>query len=294
MRSYKIIVAIVSLSVSFLANGQQDPNYTFYMYNMNLINPAFAGSDGTEIGLSLRSQWSGVDGAPETQGVFASHCFENKVGLGVSLINDKTFVENQTSLALDFSYRIRTGRNSSLRFGIKGSFNSYDVNLTGLETISRIADPSLISIDGRFTPNLGVGVLWKLEKFFLSISAPKLLTNDRISLGDDTVTVNDERVHLYLSGGYEIGLGKKLLLRPSVLVRRIEDSPTSVDLTAIFEIAERLELGTAYRLDEGFSGLFVFRASKNFKIGYAFEMWNDGPIREIGNGTHEIFLRVGL
>ena len=61
------------------ANAQQDPQYTQYMYNMNVVNPAYAGSRGTlSLGLLGRSQWNSVDGAPKSL-TFSTHCLSAQV-----------------------------------------------------------------------------------------------------------------------------------------------------------------------------------------------------------------------
>lgn len=165
--------------------AQQDPNYTFYRFNMNLINPAFAGSaERAEFGMNVRSQWASVDGAPETQSVVFGMPVGKNVGLGVSIINDKTFVENQTSVALDFSYRLQLSSENTLFFGLKGSFASYDVNSEGLLTYDIRPDMSLMNIDGRFTPNVGAGVMLKNERYYLSLSIPRILTPDRLEQND--------------------------------------------------------------------------------------------------------------
>ncbi|PZR20549.1 MAG: hypothetical protein DI539_10580, partial [Flavobacterium psychrophilum] len=38
------LAALLALGGLADANAQQDPHYTQYMYNMNVINPAYAGS----------------------------------------------------------------------------------------------------------------------------------------------------------------------------------------------------------------------------------------------------------
>ena len=40
----KIIFILLLCLLSKQSFGQQDPQYTQYMYNMNIINPAYAGS----------------------------------------------------------------------------------------------------------------------------------------------------------------------------------------------------------------------------------------------------------
>ena len=146
----KIIILFLGLTTTVVA--QQDPNYTFYGYNMNIINPAFAGStEAAELTLGLRSQWAGVEGAPQSQSAIFSMPVGKKVGLGVSILNDQTFIENQTWLAIDMSYYIDLTEEHKLYFGLKASANSYDANTQGLLTYGVGQDGALMNYESRFT-----------------------------------------------------------------------------------------------------------------------------------------------
>lgn len=115
--------SMVSLLVVGTLSAQQDPNYTFYRFNMNVINPAFAGAgEATNIGLNVRSQWAGVQGAPETQTLVFGTPIGKNVGVGLSVVNDKTFIEDQTSVSLDFSYKLKLDEAHDVYFGLKGGF----------------------------------------------------------------------------------------------------------------------------------------------------------------------------
>jgi len=288
-----ILFLLLAISITGLS-AQQDPNYTFYRFNMNLINPAFAGAgEATEIGINIRSQWAGVQGAPETQSAIFSMPVGSNVGLGLSVINDKTFVENQTSVSLDFSYKLKLNDGHDLYFGLKGGFTSYDVNSNGLLTYGIQPDMSLMNIDGRFNPNVGAGIYLKNEKYFLSLSVPKILNPERLEQNDGQARLGVDKTHMYLAGGYDISLGGNTMLKPTTLLRYVEGSPISLDLTAIVEFHERFGLGAAYRLDESISGIFMFKAGW-MDIGYAYEMALESPVSNIDNGTHEIFMKLKL
>jgi type IX secretion system PorP/SprF family membrane protein len=290
---YHIITLLLTLSFISLA-AQQEPNYTFYRFNMNLINPAYAGaSDMTEIGLNIRSQWAGVQGAPETQSLVFGTSLGKNVGIGLSIVNDKTFIENQTSVALDFSYKLKINENNDLFFGIKGSFASYDANTEGLLTYGIQQDMSLMNIDGRFNPNVGTGVYLKNENYFLSFSIPKILTPDRLEQSEGLARLGIDKVHYYLAGGYDFSLSESTVLKPSVLFRYVDASPVSLDFTTLVEFNSRFDIGAAYRLAESISGLLLFKAGW-VDIGYAYEVALENPIRNSDNGTHEIIMSLRL
>lgn len=296
MKTNSVTIIMLLFLILFVTDlsAQQDPNFTFYRFNMNLINPAFAGAgETTDIGINVRSQWSGVPGAPETQSAIFGTPMNNNVGLGLSIINDKTFIENQTSVSLDFSYRLRLNDDLNLYFGLKGGFTSYDVNTNGLVTYDIQQDMSLMNIDGRFNPNVGAGVYLKNEKYFVSLSVPKILNPERLQQNDGQARLGVDRTHIYLMGGHDFSLGSNMEFKPSVLMRYVDASPISVDLTGLLVFNDRFSVGAAYRLDESVSGLFMFNVI-GLQIGYAYEVALESPVNNIDNGTHEIFMMVQL
>ena len=288
---YIIVILLLSTGLS----AQQDPNYTFYRYNMNIYNPAYAGSsEAAEINLGLRSQWASVQGAPESQSAIFGMPVGKNVGIGVSILNDKTFIEQQTWLAVDFSYRLQLNEMTDLYFGIKGSANSYDANTQGLITYGVGQDGTLMDYESRFTPNVGAGAYLKGTRYFLSLSVPKILSPERLQERNGNAFVGDDRLHAYLSGGYDFILGKTLDLKTMAMVRYQDSSPVSVELTGILDFGQKFELGTSYRYDESISGLFLFNISTGFKIGYAYETALQNQIDGLDNATHELFFQVRL
>jgi len=290
--------------VGLITMAQQDPNYTLYRYNMNLVNPAYAGAqDGpegrnlknnSEIGLSIRSQWAGVQGAPETQSVFFGTGLGKNVGFGVSVINDRTFIESQTFIGVDVSYKVKLDQKTDLYLGIKAGANSYNVNTAGLTTFGVNADPSLSNLEGNFSPNIGVGAYLKGEDYFLSFSVPKVLTPERIEQGDGIAQLGRNRIHMYLSAGYDIKIGGTgVTFKPSALARYVDAAPLSIDLTGLFSF-NKIDVGAGYRLDEGLSGLAIINAADWLDFGYAYEFTTESPISSGSMGTHELFIKLAL
>ncbi|NYJ28000.1 MULTISPECIES: type IX secretion system membrane protein PorP/SprF [Flavobacteriaceae] len=283
------------LVVCATANAQQDPNYTFYRYNMNIYNPAFVGSsEAAEFALGIRSQWAGIEGAPESQSAIFGMPVGKNVGLGASILNDRTFIEQQTWVAIDVSYNVQLDEEHTLYFGIKGSANSYDANTQGLITYGVGQDGALMDYESRFTPNVGAGVYLKHDRYFASLSAPKLLTPDRLQERDGNAFLGVDRMHAYLSGGYTFLLGKTLDLKTMGMFRYVDASPISVEVTGILDFGERFEFGASYRHDESISGLFLFNISNGFNLGYAYETSIQNPIDGLDNNTHELFMRLKM
>lgn len=295
MKYFKYIVASILLSYSSLMWSQQESIITQYAQNMNIINPAYAGVDNeTVLSSSVRTQWSGVDDAPETQTLAFGTSLGKNVGLGLSMVRDKTFIEKQVFVGIDVSYVLKASATTDVYFGIKGGGNFYDVNTSGLSTYNLESDPSLESISN-FTPNIGVGALLKRKKWYASFSVPRMLNTERSKNDNGVATAATDRPHMYFSSGYEFSLNKKesLFLRPSTLMRYVNGAPFSVDFNMMLSFNKKFDIGGTYRTDGAYAGLVAFSINKRFTFGFAYEMSTKSELARAQN-TNEFLLRLKL
>jgi type IX secretion system PorP/SprF family membrane protein len=265
------------------------------MYNTISINPAYAGSRETLSIIGLhRSQWVGLEGGPTTQTLSIHSPMRNeRIGLGLSFIHDQLGYENFTYLYGDFSYTIPFGEKSKLAFGIKGGFTQYSLDRSILNDPSVAIDPFFNDISNRWTPNVGLGVYWDTNKWYLGLSAPRIFDNDynKSRVGNISY-VALERVSYYFTGGYVFDVGGTTKFKPAFLVKATNGAPLSFDITANFLFNETLWLGAAYRINESaaaFGGIVDFQVAKQLRIGYAYE-YPISDIRPYTSGTHEVLL----
>lgn len=291
---YRNALTLCFLFVGIFVYGQQQNYYNFYRQNMNIVNPAFAGADGNTTFTGIfKSQWQGVKNAPESQ-AFSFGTFAGKrVGVGLSVENDQTFVEQQMLVMADFSYNIPLNEELNLFLGLKAGGNFYNVNTTDLETWNYDLDPSLVGLS-RFNPNVGVGVYLKHEKFYMSLSAPKIFETQRAREEEGKVTTAADRVHVYFSGGYDFVLNADLTLKPSFMIRYVNGSPLSADFTTLLNIRKRFDIGAAYRTDKALSGLAIFKVFNWLNFGYSYESSLRTEIQNVSQGTHELLLSFKL
>ena len=169
----KIYIILIVILFAFQSNAQQDPQYTQYRYNMNVINPAYAGTtEGLAVGALYRSQWVGLDGAPKTM-TFSIHSpVGEKVGLGLSLIADEIGPIKETNAYVDFSYTIPVGMETKLAFGLKGGFTFHDIGISEDQiNLIDMGDPFFAQNINETTPNIGAGVyFYKPNKYYISIT----------------------------------------------------------------------------------------------------------------------------
>lgn len=291
----RISVFVLLLGMAFQLQAQQDPNYTTYMYSMQLLNPAFTGAgEKATVGLNIRNQWANVEGAPQTQSFYYDQNAGKNVGLGLTVVNDKTFVEKQTNVAANFSYKVQAGSDAMLYFGLRTGLYTYSVNEQGLVSFGFGTDPLAGNFNNRMTFNVGVGAYLKLKDGWLSLSAPTLLGADRLNTSNNNeVTVSPNRINVLFAGGYSFALSDKFKFKPSTQLRYTDATPISWDITGLFSLEEQFEFGINYRIDEAIGGLIGLRLDEWLVLGASYMTPADSDLGDTG-GTTEFFLRFEL
>lgn len=296
MKNVLIIAVLFSSLFVSTIQAQQDAQYTQYMYNTMAVNPAYAGSRGVFSAMLLnRAQWVGLEGAPKTQTLtFHTPVGQTeKVGLGLSVINDKVGPTQETYFDANFSYKIKIS-GGDLYFGLKGTAHLLDVNFSKL-TPYNAGDPLLQNdIQNKFSPNFGMGLYYtNSNKWYVGISAPRILETKHFE--STSLSVAKERMNLYAIGGYVHDINENFKLKPAILLKTVQGSPLQLDLSLNTLIKEQLTLGVAYRLDAAFSGMIGYQFAKSFMFGFAY----DREVTDLGQtqfnkGSFEAFIRFEL
>ncbi|WP_127138527.1 type IX secretion system membrane protein PorP/SprF [Flagellimonas oceanensis] len=287
--------------ISTVAMAQQDAQYTQYMYNTLSVNPAYAGSRGQLSFAGLyRSQWVGLDGAPETFTLNLHSPIRNsRLGYGVSIVNDNIGdgVVQETYLDAVISYTIDVSMDAKLSFGLKAGGNMLNLDFNGLRNF----DQEVVNqnnIDNKFTPNFGLGIYYHTDKFYAGVSAPNVLESeyfDNDNSDDGVNFLSAERMNIYLITGYVFDIGADLQFKPALLTKAVSGAPLQVDLSASFLFANKFSFGAAYRWDAAVSGLVGFQVTDQIMLGLAY----DREVTELGgtqfnDGSFEVFLRLEL
>jgi type IX secretion system PorP/SprF family membrane protein len=260
------------------------------MYNMNVINPAYAGSrENLSFGLLYRTQWVGIDGAPKTGTFFGHLPVGEKVGLGLSVISDEIGPVKETNAYADFSYTLQLGGEHRLAFGIKAGATFHDRGLGDIDLIDA-NDPFFNNVTG-VTPNIGAGAFYYTDNYYLAFSVPNILSS--VKLDANGTEYGTEVSHYFLTGGYVFQLSPNTKLKPSFLVKSAFDAPTSFDVNLNALFFEKLEVGASYRLDDSFSGLINFAITPSLRIGYAYDAVQS-DIKRYAPSSHEFMLLFDL
>lgn len=268
----KIFLTFLLVLIAFIdSNAQQDPHYTQYMYNMNIVNPAYAGSkESISFGALYRKQWVNIEDAP-TSFTFSGHApVGRNVGLGLSFISDKIGPVTEQNVFGDFSYTLQLNETSKLALGIKAGVSFHQVGLRDIQ--STLPDPS----EGIFgqdindaSLNLGVGAFYYTQNYYVAFSIPNLAKSAHLDYNGREY--GSDVSHYFLTAGYVFDVNYELKFKPSIMLKSAFNVKPSLDVSANLLFKEKFEIGATYRLQDSFGGMINFAVTPELRIGYAYD-----------------------
>ncbi|HEY9168540.1 MAG TPA: type IX secretion system membrane protein PorP/SprF [Lutibacter sp.] len=292
-----ILILFIALMTTVVMWSQQDAQYTQYMYNMSVINPAYTTSNigVVNLGALHRTQWVGANGAPKSSNIFAHTPINEKIEVGFSLVNDNIGdVVKENNLYADFAYKLDLEENGQLSFGLKAGVTFFDVNFNGfvLESGDVFTDPDFAENINQSFFNFGAGIYYNTDHYYVGLSIPALLNADHLDRNNGKYQ-GTEQAHTYLTGGYVFEINELFKFKPAFMAKAVKGAPISLDLTANVLFDNKVELGVGYRLEDAFSGMVNFKATPELRIGYAYDhtISNLGPF---SSGSHELFILYNL
>ncbi|OGS69995.1 MAG: hypothetical protein A3F91_08655 [Flavobacteria bacterium RIFCSPLOWO2_12_FULL_35_11] len=288
-----ILGTLAILSINFIYS-QQDPQYTQYMYNMHIVNPAYAGSEGTlNIGLLHRTQWVGLDGAPKTTVAAINAPIKKNIGMGLSVFADEIGPVKEQNVFVDVSYTIQTSDYGNLAFGLKGGFSFLDAQLSTLDLGDDIPDDVFDNDINDSYANFGAGAFYYTDHFYAGLSMPNMLNQFHLNRKGGVISSASEKMHYYLTSGYVFEMNDNLKLKPSVLLKGVEGAPLSIDLAGNVLINNKFEFGVSWRIDDSLNALMNVEVANGFRIGYAYD-YTLSNLGDFNSGSHEVILLITI
>jgi type IX secretion system PorP/SprF family membrane protein len=281
--------------------AQQDPQFSQYLFNGVVINPAYAGSrEYVNINGLYRKQWVSAQGSPTSQTLsMDAPLLRNRAGIGAYVLNDQYGPLRQTSFYANFAFRVKVSNTGRLALGIAAGATQYVLNGSQLNPDPEPGvDPAVPTASiTSFRPNAKVGLYFNTNRFFAGITMDNIVN----SVNTKSSFIPAQEHQYYFSTGAVIGLAPWLKIRPSILIKEDFKSPANIDLSNFFLfLKDKLWIGGSYR-----TGLFgksiqdalsyqdavalmieVFPVEQ-LRIGYAYDI----TLTDYKNyATHEISL----
>jgi type IX secretion system PorP/SprF family membrane protein len=325
----KAIGLFIVLIISAKAlTAQQLPHYTQYIFNGFIINPAVAGIENyTDLKLSHRHQWSGVDGAPVTtyltiQGPLTKSDNERETpttfhnaddnpmgrtywrdyqsadphgGIGLTILNDRTGPLNRFSAAGSFAYHLGLSSRTSISMGVSAGIKSVSLNTSKL-SFNNAIDPAVASAGylNRLSPDLNAGIWLYSSDYFAGLSLQNIFPT-KLKFSDDTVRLANGRLlpHTFITAGYRLFISDDISWLPSMVLKYISSTPLGFDINSKFQYQDLLWVGGSYRYHDSWSAMVGLNISNAINIGYSYDV-TTSRLNAVTNGSHEIVVGFTL
>ena len=329
-RNCRIGLLVLIGSVFFLnaALGQAKPSYTQYVLNNYILNPAVTGIENyTDIKLSNRNQWTGINGAPVTN-YFSIHAPIGKKdlrtsatsfqvpgrnprgeqyweeytapephhGIGLIALNDKAGYINRWSVSASYAYHRPLSTKTTLSGGFNAGVTSVNLDRSKIDFASLDPnDPAIGYSNGdlrKLKAEVGAGLWLYSSDYFVGLSVQNIVPG-KVSFAQTNDYATYYTPNYFLTAGYRLTLSDDLNLIPSAMVQYWEPQLLGIHANAKLQYQDRFWVGGSYRFGDlisGYSGMAGLNISNTFNVSYAYEVATTSRLRAYTNNTHEILI----
>lgn len=319
---------LVSVLLSNYLVAQVKPFYSQYVLNNYILNPAVSGIENyTDVKLSYRNQWTGINGAPVST-YFSVHgpigkndyrtnatsfavpgenprgrqYWENYTapdphhGIGFTAINDKAGYINRWSVYASYAYHLPLGAKTTLSAGFNAGISSVNLDRSKIDFADLDPnDPAIGYSSGelrKLKPEMGAGLWLYGARYYAGISVLNVIP------GKATFVANNNygtyfTPNYFLTAGYRFDLTSELSLLPSVMVQSWDPQLYGIHSNVKLQYLDKVWIGGSYRFSDlvgGYSAMAGINISNTFNISYAYENATTSRLRTFTKNTHEIVI----
>lgn len=323
----KAVIILFCILFGFVARAQQKPQYTQYILNNFVLNPAIAGIENyIDVKAGYRSQWQGLSGAPVTSYISIHAPLGDKFrygtstsvsegggtnpnsrsylqnymasephhGVGLTAVSDKAGPISRTDVNLNYAYHIGITEQINVSVGLAAGISKIYLDKAQV-MLENPSDQALGTNNfNQFKPDMSAGIWLYGPRFFAGFSAQQLLKNP-IGFSDDPVNYDKGKnvPHFFASLGYKLYLGDDFAAMPSALIKSVNPVPASVDINLKIAYKDRIWVGGSFRKDDAFAGMAGFHLGSFMNVGYSYDFTTSG-LNRVSNGSHEVVLGIYL
>lgn len=289
----KKLLALISILSSLPVLGQQDILFSQYMFNPFVINPAYAGTrEAVSIVGGVRTQWVGVDGAPNSTSLSIHGPFGKRVGVGFQLFAEEIGPKGSLSYLGTYSYRLPLA-SGQLSMALRLGGITYQFRWADIDYKDKSDGFNYGTTTQATAFNADFGLMYYTTRFYAGVSANHLASTLRIEQVNNNGAENYLYNHIFATTGYTFEFNETFALQPSVLLRYVEGAPLSADANLNLLISKRIWLGASYRLGNSVVALAQIYFNPKIRLGYSYDM-GISQIGKAGQGSHEVFLGLDL
>lgn len=321
-----LLVLIALFGFVQLLSAQQKPQYTQYVFNNLLLNPAVTGIENyTDVKAGYRSQWTGLQGAPVTsyltvdfplgdnfiQGDATAMPAEGGVnpssrlytqnymaaephhGLGFMLVSDVAGPITTTNIDMTYAYHLGLTDRLNLALGVAAGFNRISLN-TSLITLENPNDPAITNgTNAQWKPDVSTGIWLYSSNYYFGASVQQILPENLYFSTTHSADQSKTVPQYFVTAGVKLFLDDDITLLPSFLIKEINPTPLTYDINAKLSFQDKFWLGGSYRHGDSFGVLAGLNISSFINIGYSYDI-TTSALNTVSNGTHEIVISLLL
>ncbi len=324
----KIFLIAMGCLSSAVVMAQAKPFYTQYILNNYILNPGVTGIENyTDIKLSNRNQWTGINGAPVTS-YFSIHAPIGKTdlrtsatsfevpgenprgqrlweeytppdahhGIGFIAMNDKAGYINRWSLSASYAYHKPLSVKTTLSAGINGGFTSVNLDRSKIEWANLDPNDPAIGISTgelkKVKPEIGAGLWLYSARYFLGLSALNIIPGKAKFVNNDKYGAY-YTPNYFLTAGYRFSLTDEVMVMPSVMVQYWQPQLAGLHTNVKLQYLDKVWVGGSYRFSDlisGYSAMAGLNISNTLNISYAYENATTSRLRTYTKNTHEIMV----
>jgi len=305
----KFLLILFALVIFWRADAQ--PQFSQYIYNKFLINPAVAGSDGyTSFNLTSRQQWIGYSGSPQTYSLsFQSRLLKKRfsikenlfnrnvyrpstdghVGIGANIFSDINGLVHKTGFSTSYSYHLWLDGETQMSFGL--SFSAYLYRIDHKQIEFEDPDPWADTDfrKGVFIPDFNFGAYILNRSYSAGFSAMDLMEG-LVKAGSKAYTDLKIMRSYYLFGNYDFEIANNTILEPSVLVKMTGQLRPQLDLGLTYVYDRRFWTGLTFRTGSALVANVGVRKEKLF-FGYSVD-YTLQKMQRASYGSHEFIIAL--
>jgi type IX secretion system PorP/SprF family membrane protein len=317
------LIVLFTISTLQLA-AQQKPQYTQYVFDQLLVNPAVSGIENyTDVKAGYRSQWTGLQGAPVTSyftinAPLGKNFIEGDAtqspsngdnplgrsftetymaaephhGIGLTAVTDVAGPIRQTNIDATYAYHIGLTPTLNLAVGVSAGIANYTLNTSEITT--EFSDPAINGGNyNQFKPDAGLGIWAYSSMYFLGASVQQLLPTTLNFSSNSAYNEGKTVPHFFFTGGYKIFLNDDITLLPSTMIKVVNPVPVTFDVNVKLAFRDHFWIGGSYRQDDAVAGMVGFNLGSFMSVGYSYD-YTTSNLNTVSNGTHEIVIGIFL
>lgn len=303
-----LIVGLLFMGV--VVNAQQQQQYSMYMMNNYVLNPAVGGTENyADFKASYRTQWVGFGGGPKTVYLSGHTAIGKSVyedtdikplphhGVGGYVYNDNIGATNKIGFYGSYAYHLPLTTKLTASFGAFLGFQQFSIDRSKVsfyEDEFGVQDNVITGNSSKFLPDANLGT-WLYHKNYYVGAALYQLFGNNLDFESVKGTIEEGKLnkHYFITAGYRVPLTEDFTWVPSFVVKAVAPAPVQFDINSKFRYQDLAWLGVSYRNKSDVALMAGVTLMERIDIAYSYDVITS-DVNNYSSGSHEFILGYRL